>query len=578
MRSVPEPNRPVTPDAGAADPASADVMTPATPPMSRRQAREARAARRQLQHGGIKAIAVFLVSLLILGTCGRVVYGMIIDHRAPLDLGGFNAGGSVTIGVVGAPSSLDIRKAGTATDGTATTGGTNGINTDSGSTAVQQALLGNVYESLLSLDEHNTAQPGVADSYAVSGDGLTYTFTINAGKTFSNGDALDADDVVWSLQQTIGNHYAQADRLTGLKSVKADGANTVTVALSQPNPDLPWLLAGPTGIVYDKDAKYSYDTTAIGSGPFTVQSWENGTSLTLKANGRYWGQKAKTGTVTLKYYGDDTAAVAALGRGDVDAITPVAESQRTALSRIDGVSVRQGDSTHRIVLGFNNGTDSILSDKRYRQGIRYAIDRTALANALVGGSGGRTLGGPFTPLEPGYEDLNALFPHSSEKATDLLAYFFYVSHRRTLTFVYPSRYGTQVGELLKQQLQPMNVDLDVKAVDDATWRQTVQEKKQYDFTLFDMDDSHDLATLMDSGNFIGYESPAAQALWASAQKAGTASAYETAMKRLARQISDDSPLDWLCERRPLTAQRGGVTGLPATMTDRRLPLADVTKG
>ncbi|PLS31370.1 ABC transporter substrate-binding protein [Bifidobacterium margollesii] len=505
---------------------------------------------------------MFLVSLLVFGVCGGMVYGMIFNHRVslpgwPAD-GGFNAGGSVTIGLVEAPPSLDIRKL-----------------KDSDATAVQQALLGNVYESLLSLDENNRARPGVADSYTVSADGLTYTFTIRDGKTFSNGDRLDADDVVWSLQQTVSNHYAQADRLTGLKSVKANGANTVTVTLSEPNPDLPWLLAGRTGIVYDRDARYSYDTTAIGSGPFTVQSWDNGVSLTLKANGRYWGAKAKTGTVTLQYYQDDDAAVAALGRGDVDAITPVAASEKAALGRIGGVTVEQGESTHKIVLGFNNGADSILSDKRYRQGVRYAIDRGALAGAL---GGGRTLGGPLTPLEPGYEDLSGLYPHDTGRATDLLAYFFYISHRRTLTFVYPQRYGTQVGELLKQQLYPMNVDLDVKAVDDNTWKQTVQQGKQYDFTLFDMNDSHDLATLMDSGSFIGYESPAAQQLWAAARKSADETQYETAMRRLARQISDDSPVDWLCVRQPLTAYRQGVTGLPKTMTDLRLPLAGVAKG
>lgn len=126
---------------------------------------------------------------------------------------------SVTVGIEGdAPKSLDIR-------------------TEQG-TAVEQALLGNVYETLVSRSETNKLQPGIASSWQASDDGLTYTFTLNGGMTFANGHKLDSSDVVWSLQNAVNNHYVGADQLGDLKEITNPNANTVVITLAKPNPRL----------------------------------------------------------------------------------------------------------------------------------------------------------------------------------------------------------------------------------------------------------------------------------------------------------------------------------------------------
>ena len=88
---------------------------------------------------------------------------------------GITKADTVTIGLKLAPVSLDIRH-------------------QSGS-AIEQVLIGNVYEALLSRDSDNKVQPGLAKSWDISKDGKTYTFHLNQNMTFSNGDKLDADDV-----------------------------------------------------------------------------------------------------------------------------------------------------------------------------------------------------------------------------------------------------------------------------------------------------------------------------------------------------------------------------------------------
>ncbi len=122
---------------------------------------------------------------------------------------------SVSIGIQGsAPESLDIRS-------------------EQG-TAIEQALLENVYETLVSRSETNKLQPSIAKSWQISDDGLTYTFTLNSNMTFSNGHKLDSSDVVWSLQNIINNNYVESDQLGNLEEITNPDENTVVITLNEP--------------------------------------------------------------------------------------------------------------------------------------------------------------------------------------------------------------------------------------------------------------------------------------------------------------------------------------------------------
>lgn len=135
---------------------------------------------------------------------------------------------SVSIGIQGsAPESLDIRS-------------------EQGIT-IEQALLENVYETLVSRSETNKLQPSIAKSWQISDDGLTYTFTLNTNMTFANGHKLDSSDVVWSLQNVINNNYVGADQLGDLKEITNPDENTIVIALNQPNPRLLRALSGRAG-------------------------------------------------------------------------------------------------------------------------------------------------------------------------------------------------------------------------------------------------------------------------------------------------------------------------------------------
>ena len=127
---------------------------------------------------------------------------------------------TVTIGLKLAPTNLDIR--------------------NTAGSALDQILIGNVYEGIVARDSKNQVAPAIASSWETSKDGLTYTFHLNKNMTFSNGDKLDAEDVAWSINELIAKGYHDADALAAVSKVEAKDADTAVITLKTPNSNLLW--------------------------------------------------------------------------------------------------------------------------------------------------------------------------------------------------------------------------------------------------------------------------------------------------------------------------------------------------
>ncbi len=266
---------------------------------------------------------------------------------------------SVAIGIQGsAPESLDIR-------------------TEQG-TALEQALLENVYETLVSRSETNKLQPSIARSWQISDDGLTYTFTLNSNMTFSNGHKLDSSDVVWSLQNVINNNYVGSDQLGSLKEITNPDEKTVVITLNQPNPCLLRALSGRAGIVYDEESTANYGKKAVGSGPFTVEA-SSKTQIVLQRNDSYWGTKAAASQITLYYYASEDSLVSAMEAKKISMALPLSASAADELNQQSGINSDSGISFDKVMLAFNNGTESPFSDEQIRKMTRYAIDAQTIA-------------------------------------------------------------------------------------------------------------------------------------------------------------------------------------------------------
>lgn len=467
-----------------------------------------------------------------------------------------NKADTVTIGLKLAPPSLNIRR-------------------QSGS-AIEQVLIGNVYEGLVSRDSDNAVQPGLAKSWDISTDGTTYTFHLNRNMTFSNGDVLDADDVAWSINQLKEKQYYNVNQVESLSKAEALDANTVRITLSSPDSNLLWYLTGRPGLVFDKDATYNAKTQAVGSGPYTVESFDSASKMVLKANPKYWGTAHKPATqhVVIDFITDDNAAVNALKSGDVDVLSPVNATLAKSLDT-HTYHVSASDGSDKFVLAFNCANKK-LADKRVRQAIRYGINH----KEIIASRGGvdTALGGPIPSVDPGYEDLTGLYPYDVAKAKQLMREAGYsTSKPLKLTLTYANTYGTELGDQLKSQLAAIGIDLNINYVEFSTWLQDVHANGDYELSLVDHAESHDFYKWTTPEYYYHYDNRNVQALYAKALAATDEKESDEYLKQAAKTVSEDAPADWLFGYRVTVAYNKGVKGFPDKLSQTVLPLWQISK-
>lgn len=228
------------------------------------------------------------------------------------------------VGLLDEPTSLDIRS--------------------NSERSVQQALMGNVYETLVTFNDEQAIASGLAARWTQTTDGLRYTFFLRNGLTFSDGTPLDASSVVGSLQQTLAGDRTN-DGLSNITAVENNDARSVTFTLSSPNPRLLPALASQAGAIVNPNATNpDFARHSYGSGPFMVNAVQPG-SIELTRNEHYWGDKPETSQATLRYYTDEQKMADDLKAGKLNVALPVRptlpnSSPIRTTSRCKTVSVR----------------------------------------------------------------------------------------------------------------------------------------------------------------------------------------------------------------------------------------------
>ncbi len=457
---------------------------------------------------------------------------------------------TVTFGLQLAPESLDIR--------------------NQAGAAIDQVLIDNIYEGLVSRDASGTISPSLAKEWEVSDDALTYTFTLNEGETFSNGDELTSEDVVWSIKDVIDNELRDAEALAKVKDIEATDDTTVVITLTDPDPTLLFNLAGRPGLVLDEEADNDLKTTAIGSGPFLLDEWKQGDSITLAYNPDYWGEKAKVGTVVFQYFSDVNAILNALLDGSID-VGAVDATLKAQIEGNDDYDLVTGFASDKFTLAFNNA-QAPFTDKRVRQAIRYAIDHDAIVEAV---GSGKTLYGPIVDSDPGYEDLSDLYPYDPDKATQLLADAGY-GDGLELTVTIASFYGTTITDLLTSQLAEVGITLKVNAVEFSAWLNDAYTNKDYELSIVDHAEARDFYNWANPEYYFGYDNAEVQDLYAKATSATSEEDYADYLKQAARIVSEDAAADWLLNPTTTLAVRKGLSGVPTDSTSSRLDVTNVS--
>ncbi len=477
----------------------------------------------------------------------------------------YDTDAELVVGQILEPDNLDIRA-------------TSGV-------ALDQILIDNVYEGLVSRGADGTVQPKLAEAYEISDDGLSYTFDIADGVSFHNGDELTIDDVLWSLNTVRDDEAVQGhSAFANVTAIEATDDDTVEITLAEPNADFLWLLTGRAGLVLDEDAAGDLAVSANGTGPFTLAdgAWVQGDSITLTRNDDYWGDAAGVAAVTVRYYSDQNALANALKAGEIQVGAPAAADARSYEGE-DGWTVIESTSSATGTIAFNSARGP-LKDIRVRQALRYAFDKEALKTASDGL--GELIGGPIPPADPGYEDLTGLFPYDPEKAKELLAEAGYADGLE-LTLTIPSFYGATLPDLLVSQYAAVGVTLKVDSVEFPVWLEQVHTNADYDLSYVLHAEARDLFNfagrlssnpeLAAAGQryYFNYANPEVDELYAQSQKATDAETQADLLRQAARIVAEDSPADWTSASTSLVVLDSSIEGFPTNDLSARLNLTAV---
>lgn len=287
------------------------------------------------------------------------------------------------------------------------------------------AVLANVVEALTDFDDNGQLIPALATSWEQSEDGLTWTFQLREGVTFSNGREFTADDVKYSMDRILDPALGsgRVDSVGGADAVwEVVDPYTVTVTTSEPNAILPIQLAGAAGgaIIGHESADAEGNVVIpIGTGPFIIDEVNGTTSLRLVRNPNYWQEGLPyLDAVEIEVYPEAAPREAALQGGEVDFVLNVSAPGFDALNDDPEIVVAEVAGLNYQYMGLNLNREP-LGDVRVRQALAYAIDRQQICDA---GEFGRcvVIQGPTGPSSAWYFDY-APYDRDIEKAKQLLA-------------------------------------------------------------------------------------------------------------------------------------------------------------
>ena len=151
------------------------------------------------------------------------------------------------------------------------------------------------------------------------------------------------------------------------------------------------------GAVLQADAT-GLENSANGTGPFTFEEWNVGSSITLARNDDYWGDAPAIGGVTFSYFTDPNAAVNAFTTGDVDILTGVNTELVGPLAGQPGLRRQRGHDERRVHARASTTAKEPFTDPTVRKAIRQAIDKEAYKELHNGF--GTIIGGPVPPTDP----------------------------------------------------------------------------------------------------------------------------------------------------------------------------------
>lgn len=379
--------------------------------------------------------------------------------------------------------------------------------------AIDSVLYSNVFEGLTRFMADGAVVPGLAKSWDIAADGLTYTFHLNDGVLFHDGTTMDAADVKFSLDRARAEDSANAQKalFSGIAEVIVIDATTVQVTLAEPNGNFLFNMAWGDAVIVAPESIEGIKSTPVGTGAFKFVNWVQGDKIELARNDAYWGAAPALETATFKFISDPTAAFAAVMAEDVDAFVGFPAPENLPQFQADSrFQVLVGSSEGETILSTNNKMPP-FDNVKVREALAHAIDRQAIIDGAMFGLG-TPIGTHFAPHNPDYVDLKGNSTYDPALAKALLAEAGFPDGFTTTLKLPPPSYARRGGEIIASQLRAVGINTEISNLEWAQWLEQVFRGKDFGLTIVSHTEPFDIGIYARPDYYFQYDNPTFQEL------------------------------------------------------------------
>jgi peptide/nickel transport system substrate-binding protein len=290
-----------------------------------------------------------------------------------------------------------------------------------------------MYNQLVEFKDGSTdLKPGLAKSWDISEDGLEFTFHLMDGIKFHDGTPFNADAVKFSIDRQIDPEhpyhdtgiFPYADFTFGMvKEVQVIDPLTVKFILKERFAPFLANMAMHSASAVSPEAvkKYGEDFSQnpVGTGPYKFVSWDPGVEVILERNDEYWGEIPQVGKIIYRPIIDDQARMTELEAGTIDFMVGILPDDLQRLKDDPNIKIQEQAGMHTWYLVMNCQRPP-FDDVRIRQAVNYAINKQAIVDYILQGTGvlAKNL---LPPVVWSYTDDVQDYSYNPDRARELLA-------------------------------------------------------------------------------------------------------------------------------------------------------------
>jgi peptide/nickel transport system substrate-binding protein len=303
------------------------------------------------------------------------------------------------------------------------------------SQSVSHFIMANLFDPLVYLRTNGEFAAGLAESWAMSADGLVWTFKLKRGVTFHDGTPFNAEAVKFSFDRMVDPETKSRQAGVALRGfydrTDVADANTVRIVLKKPKASFLTVISqvffAPVSPKAARELGAEFGRKPVGTGPFKFVEWVQNQHVKLVRNPDYtWGPPflhkgpAYFATLTFRQIPDAGARLAALESGQVDAVDVPPTHQLERLRADPRFQVKSAPQPGMPWGWPMNTKREPTDDLKVRQAMIYALDRATLVKNVLQGAY-KPAYGPLTPVTFGYNPaVEKMYPHDPRKAEALL--------------------------------------------------------------------------------------------------------------------------------------------------------------